>query len=525
MPARSSSLSPLALALLAACGGGGAPGLEAASADRCVGPACAGQPFSFVVLPDTQFYSEAFPEIFDAQTGWILAERDARRIAFVLHEGDIVNVDDDDQWARAAHSLHALDGQVPYVVAAGNHDYTFRAGHITRECERLNRSFPADALAALPWPTGTFEPGRIENQFQVLDAYGTSYLVLSLEYGPRDAVVAWADEVLSRYATLPAILVTHAYLARGDERFQQQPFHPCGPNPNEFSDCNDGQKLWDKLVSRHDNMVFVFSGHDLFPGVGRLTSEQASGKHVHQMLANYQTCGSLPCLVPGTNRETKGGDGFLRIVTIDRNERVARVESYSPYLDRQKMPAHRTEAGHQFELPLDAWSFRPPEPRAAVAALDEREGPTTVREPLGAPPPRPLPLAASPGEAAAQRCDGLQVVLGGVTITGGPGSPRALRACLDGACESFTVDEALRCQPVRPQGRVSCVDDEGMVRLFFFEARGPHPRLTVTAEDGRGAPLFSGSAVATARLEGGCWSGLHALRVDPPGRGTSRPGI
>src|SRR4051794_3153956 len=524
MSARPFSL--IVLALLSGCAGGGGEALEAASTDGCTGSACAGQPYSIVVLPDTQFYSEAFAEIFDAQTTWILEQRDARRIAFVLHEGDIVNVDDDQQWSKAAHSMHALDGVVPYVLAAGNHDYTFRAGHITRECDRLNRSFPADTLAASPWPTGTFEPGRIENQYQVLDAYGSKYLVLSLEYGPREAVVAWADDVLSRYATLPAILVTHAYLARGDERFQQQPFHPCGSAPNEFADCNDGQMLWDKLVSRHDNMVFVFSGHDLYPGVGRLTSEQASGKHVHQMLANYQTCGSLPCMVPGTGRETKGGDGFLRIVTIDPTARVARVESYSPYLDGLKMPAHRTEPGHQFELPLDAWSFRPPEPRGARGRVEEGEarGPATVRTPLGPPPPRPLPPITA-DRSALQRCDGLQVVLGGLAITGGPGSPRTVRACLGGACESFTPDDGLRCQPVRPQARVSCVDDEGMLRLFFFEGRGPHPRVSVTAEDARGAALFSASAVASAAAQGGCWNGLHALKVDPPGPATPRPGI
>src|SRR5690554_2378861 len=44
-------------------------------------------PFNLVLLPDTQVYSRAYPEIFRAQTEWIVQNADS--IAFVLHQGDI----------------------------------------------------------------------------------------------------------------------------------------------------------------------------------------------------------------------------------------------------------------------------------------------------------------------------------------------------------------------------------------------------------------------------------------------------
>ena len=76
-----------------------------------------------MVLPDTQYYAASFPDIFMKQTSWIVENRDAQQIAFVLHTGDIVDSDVPAQWTVASNSLHMLDGVVPYVIAAGNHDY------------------------------------------------------------------------------------------------------------------------------------------------------------------------------------------------------------------------------------------------------------------------------------------------------------------------------------------------------------------------------------------------------------------
>jgi len=48
------------------------------------------QDFSIVLLPDTQFYSELHPLIFEQQTKWIVDNRAKWNIQAVLGEGDIV---------------------------------------------------------------------------------------------------------------------------------------------------------------------------------------------------------------------------------------------------------------------------------------------------------------------------------------------------------------------------------------------------------------------------------------------------
>ncbi len=45
--------------------------------------------FSIIVLPDTQKYSEKYPQIFCKQTDWIRENINKLNIAFTIHLGDI----------------------------------------------------------------------------------------------------------------------------------------------------------------------------------------------------------------------------------------------------------------------------------------------------------------------------------------------------------------------------------------------------------------------------------------------------
>lgn len=285
------------------------------------------QTFAVVVLPDTQYYAAAHPEILEAQTRWIVREHRAQRIALVMHEGDIVDADDDGQWQRAARSLHELDGVVPYVLSVGNHDYG-RVGRFISRRTRIDRYFPPPREPDA-WLAGAFEPGRIENTFEVVRTPGGPWLVLSLEFGPRDGVLRWADGVVRRHAALPAIVLTHAYLDQDDARFDRHARSGQQWNPHLYFDdavpgaVNDGEEIWQKLVSRNPNVLFVLCGHELGHGVGRLTSVRADGTKVQQLLANFQM-------------EPLGGGGYLRIMRFNPAERRVTVTTYSPYLQRFK---------------------------------------------------------------------------------------------------------------------------------------------------------------------------------------------
>ena len=314
------------------------PSTLAADRPRIAGPPAADEPqFTVVILPDTQYYAAQYPLILEAQARWIVKKRDENAIALVIHEGDIVDRDEPAQWARASASLHLLDGVVPYVLSIGNHDYD-RVGRLIERHSSVDAYFPPDGFAGTDWFKGTFEPGRIENSYAVVETPSGPWLVLSLEFGPRDSVLEWADRVAQRFPTVPAMVVTHAYLTSDGRRYDRwsprpQPWHPrLYLGDTVAGGANDGEEIWRKLIAKNDNIRFVFCGHDLGDGLARLTSVRRDGSKVHQILANYQM-------------EALGGSGYLRLMRFfPARPRVA-VSTYSPYLD-----AFKDDPDNRFEL-------------------------------------------------------------------------------------------------------------------------------------------------------------------------------
>ena len=181
--------------------------------------------FSIAVLPDTQNYSQKYPEQFTAQTRWIVDNREARNIACVLHLGDITNRNTPAEWQNAQKALHQLDGRVPYFMTLGNHDYS-ESGRCTDRTTLFNEYFPLAKYSRSPHFAGVYdkEPDRLENNCHTFEAGGRRFVVISLEFGPRADVVRWANEVAAKHADREAILITHAYMYFDETRYDWQKY-------------------------------------------------------------------------------------------------------------------------------------------------------------------------------------------------------------------------------------------------------------------------------------------------------------
>ncbi|MBI5834578.1 MAG: metallophosphoesterase [Armatimonadetes bacterium] len=339
---------------------------------------------TLVLLPDTQWYTVSKPQSFEAQTRWIVDHRAARNIAYVLHMGDVTEHDRPAEWDIAQRALGALDGLVPYTLTTGNHDYT-GGGRETR----LNSTFPTAAFQ--PWPTfgGTFEDARLENNYHLFQMAGRRWLILNLEFAPRDATIAWADRILTQYADRLAIICTHAYLFRDNTRFD----HTKGEqraNPHGYGgDGNDGEQLWQKLVSRHAGVMMVVCGHVRTGGVAYLASDGQHGNLVHQILNDYEAIGG-------------NGRGYLRLLEFRPDGRTVQVKAYSPVLDR-----YLTDAPNQYSLTLreapataagalGPAGATPPVPTAQAERLDDgRWNKVNVRTVADVAKERPVPPVLS----------------------------------------------------------------------------------------------------------------------------------
>lgn len=290
-----------------------------------------GDSFILAVLPDTQFYSLRFPGLLHAQTGWIASNARRLGIRYVMQLGDIVNNNTDLEWEHAAEGFSVLDGVVPYAIVPGNHDFG-PSGDASNRDTGLNAYFSFETAAAMPTFGGAFVDGELNNTFHLFSAGGRDFIIIALEWGPRDEVVAWANEVMEQHPNRWGIMITHAYLNNNDLRYD----HTDTVNPQDFNPHayrtpgtkNDGEQLWQKLI-RHHRFVMVLNGHVLGDGTGYLASRTDLGHTCHQMLANYQM------------REL-GGEGYLRLLEFSNNGRSVRVLTYSPLYDRYLEDADQT---------------------------------------------------------------------------------------------------------------------------------------------------------------------------------------
>lgn len=314
------------------------------------GAAAEGPAFTVIALPDTQFYTcppgsgncAGHLGIFAAQTAWIAAERDARNIAFVTHLGDCVqNGDVAAEWNLADQAYATIEAAIdaerpdgiPYGIAVGNHDQLpFGApGSIPSVDAVLD---PAQGTTTTGY-NGTFGIERFcpsgscrgyygghfginnDNHYQLFSASGYDFVVLHLEYmqsdtALRQAVLAWADEVLAAFPGRRAIVTSHWVLYPGFDA----PF------------SNQGQAIYQAL-KHHPGLFLILGGH--FAGEG-VRSDTFEGRTVHTLLADYQD-------------RANGGNGWLRILEFRPASDTIAVRTYSPFLD-----AYETDADSEFTL-------------------------------------------------------------------------------------------------------------------------------------------------------------------------------
>lgn len=271
--------------------------------------------FSVVLLPDTQKYSEKYPQTYVAQALWIRQQAKEDNIKFVIHLGDIVQTSTlKPEWENADRAMRLLDGVVPYSMAPGNHDMVVK----NRDSTLYNEYYSPERFADRPWYGGHMGETN-DNNFCFFAHSGMKFMILNLEFAPRDETLEWAAGVTKRYPDHRVIVATHCYMR------QEQRDTTCATSYNIAG--NSGEQMWQKFIRRQPNIFLVVSGHVL--GVGLQTSINDAGGKVLEMLTDYQ---GLP----------NGGDGWLRSLQFVPGENKIHVRTYSPLLNQYNKDIRET---------------------------------------------------------------------------------------------------------------------------------------------------------------------------------------
>lgn len=284
--------------------------------------------WTLVVLPDTQFYSADHPEVFLRQTQWIAANKKGQNIRFVIHEGDVTNNNTPEQWQVAKKAMQILNrAQIPYNLLPGNKDLGLN-GKTNERTTLLSDYFHKEDYKNSE-AFGLFEEGRLENSWHEVTTPTGKYLIVALEFGPRNEVLDWANVIVESKPDLKVIVVTHGYLYWDGKRLGANPSQRTNPKSYPFAkvgSVNDGEDMWKKIIKKHSNIQIVLNGHCTGLGVARLESVGKDGNGVMQILANYQK-GVTP-------DRGLGGGGYLRLMQFLSDGKTVRVRTYSPWYDR-----------------------------------------------------------------------------------------------------------------------------------------------------------------------------------------------
>lgn len=314
--------------------------------------------FSLAHYTDTQYLSEGAVEqeaaaeraiwkkAYGDTTRWVAEQAQQRKIAHVMHTGDIIqnNINppttpEAEQQARGEFQVASEvqgtldDAGIPSQVIAGNHDNQW--GAETGPEARYNQYFGPERYASADdqWGTaeygGPWRKGDNQNNVVLFTAGGLDFVVVGLSYGVTKAEADWATGVLERYADRNAILLTHDYLNPSSN-----------PDGRDATLAGDGSLMYDRLVKPNPNVFLVLAGHR--HGVGtNVKAEVGEVDHgVVELLADYQAytvsadeVGLTEIGGYGPDEQLRFGASYLRLLQfdVDRSEMI--VDTYSPFLD------------------------------------------------------------------------------------------------------------------------------------------------------------------------------------------------
>ena len=246
--------------------------------------------YSFAVVGDTQWLSRYSPAKMEGLYDWIVENKDEKKISYVFGLGDITDAwntaDKENEWIRAHQYISKLDGVIPYSLVRGNHD----------ESKYFSKYFANEIY--MSQFDGFMVEGDIRNFYKIFTVGETDYLLLGLDYGASDEMLAWANNVVATHPNHKVIVTTHVYhgydgghlsLDNVLEKGNITPSTDVDTSVGEQSrDYNNGQMIWEKFVSRHPNILLVLSGHTPMEDVFVLESTGVHGNTVTQMLIDAQ---------------------------------------------------------------------------------------------------------------------------------------------------------------------------------------------------------------------------------------------
>ena len=230
--------------------------------------------YSIAVIGDTQTINRDRPEHMKTIYDYVVENVEAKKIVHVAGMGDITDQHQPREYETALEQFRRMDGLVQYSLQRGNHDTsdTFETylGVNSTYCgysSQYKEYFQNSTNAVFEFSAGNLD-----------------YLLITLDFGPHDDVLEWANEVVAAHPYHNVIISTHGYLDENGNLIRKS----SSSSNTGLGGYNNGTDIWDKLVSKHKNIVMVLCGHTAVDDVVIRRTEGIHGNMVTQILVDTQ---------------------------------------------------------------------------------------------------------------------------------------------------------------------------------------------------------------------------------------------
>ena len=267
-----------------------------------------------IVIGDTQVYTliPNYYSYYASTMDWIWSQvKYGKNIKCVLHVGDITESNLPEQYEIFKRVTYPTSELIPCIACPGNHDYTWDKNNkiVDRYTSLLSRyaSFNTTKNNIVY----QFERGQVDNIIVKNYINGERYDIISLEFGPRPAVIEWAKLHVQAHPNRKYILLTHEYLTSKGQRIS---LDSTAELQFENRPYTTPEQLWQHLVKDNNNVFCVICGHNGFSQ--HLFSQNSYDRDVAQILFNLQY-------------QPHGGDGWILILEFPKNCNQVKVITYN----------------------------------------------------------------------------------------------------------------------------------------------------------------------------------------------------
>ena len=313
------------------------------------------EPFTFVYFGDAQN---------DVKSHWsrVIREavRDAPRMAFMLHAGDLINRSDADaEWGEWHYAGGWTNTTIPSVMTPGNHEYNRRKGHQLSDHWRPGFALPQNG------------PEGLEETVYWFDHQGVRFVSLNSNERMEEQV-PWLEKVLRDNPNSWTVATFH---------------HPIYSAAKD-RDNPELRVLWQPVFDQH-GVDLALQGHDhTYMRSGLISENTENGVNTRDRSGTVYVVSVSGPKMYALSQEFKTGNiqrtaedtQLYQIITVDGDTLTydARSADGRPYdgftlVKRDGQPNEMTERIPETSVPV------PQRRRPATREMDEQPSPAAVK--------------------------------------------------------------------------------------------------------------------------------------------------